>query len=353
VTLYHLSHIDLDGYGCQCVTYYFFQKRRYYNSNYGVEILVRIEEILHDIHENNDQESLLLVSDLNLSPEEAHFIHDRILTEQDNGRKITLRLLDHHGSGAKSAECYDWYYLDTSRCATKIVFDFMIEHYPLPSKKILEWLQPLVSTINAIDIWLEDDPEFEFGKVLMRMINDTREINRYMFVDEHRDYKIWMLQQSKQYMFKPNREIRYDEAMHRLKKQYLRNGAENDTLDNLSANFVVKLLEAKKERCTIWYGSHRGMLVFAMGSASTLGNHFLKCYPEFDFFMDVSSSGRVSMRANGNIDVADMSRHLMGGGGHPNASGGKISNFKETFLYAEVKSLVEKLIDEKGIHGWT
>jgi len=37
--IYHLSHTDLDGYGCQMVTNHFFKNIEFLNSNYGKEIV--------------------------------------------------------------------------------------------------------------------------------------------------------------------------------------------------------------------------------------------------------------------------------------------------------------------------
>ena len=44
--VYHLSHTDLDGYGCQLVSQCFFENVVFYNANYGKEVLAKIEEIL-------------------------------------------------------------------------------------------------------------------------------------------------------------------------------------------------------------------------------------------------------------------------------------------------------------------
>ncbi|MCQ2646819.1 3',5'-cyclic-nucleotide phosphodiesterase, partial [Helicobacter pylori] len=35
--VYHLSHIDLDGYACQLVSKQFFKNIQCYNANYGRE----------------------------------------------------------------------------------------------------------------------------------------------------------------------------------------------------------------------------------------------------------------------------------------------------------------------------
>ena len=54
-------------------------------------------------------------------------LHKKISQLIENNYKITLQLLDHHGTGKKSSEKYDWYYLDTSRSATKITYDYFCE----------------------------------------------------------------------------------------------------------------------------------------------------------------------------------------------------------------------------------
>jgi oligoribonuclease NrnB/cAMP/cGMP phosphodiesterase (DHH superfamily) len=43
-----------------------------------------------------------------------------------------------------------------------------------------------------------------------------------------------------------------------------------------------------------------------------------------------------------------MAKELFDGGGHPNASGGKIKGFEESFLYDVVKAQVEKIVQTKS-----
>ena len=65
-----------------------------------------------------------LITDLNLTFEESKQLDQDIENLNLQGFDIELLLLDHHGSGKKSADCFDWYFLDTSRSATKITFDY-------------------------------------------------------------------------------------------------------------------------------------------------------------------------------------------------------------------------------------
>ena len=68
----------------------------------------------------------LLISDLNLTFEESKNLQHEIDKLNLSGFSIRLKLLDHHGTGQKCANKFDWYYLDTSRSATKIVYDYLL-----------------------------------------------------------------------------------------------------------------------------------------------------------------------------------------------------------------------------------
>jgi oligoribonuclease NrnB/cAMP/cGMP phosphodiesterase (DHH superfamily) len=50
--IYHLSHIDLDGYGCQYLTTKCFDKIECYNANYGPEVTARLEEMVKKIEQD-------------------------------------------------------------------------------------------------------------------------------------------------------------------------------------------------------------------------------------------------------------------------------------------------------------
>ena len=88
----------------------------------------------------------------------------------------------------------------------------------------------------------------------------------------------------------------------------------------------------------------RGILTYGIGNISILANLFLTQNSEFDFFLDLGSGGTVSFRANGNCDVSAVAKKYFNGGGHKNAAGGKIEEFKGTFLYDEARAQLEAYI---------
>ncbi len=334
--LYHLSHIDLDGYGCQMVTKEYYKDINFYNSNYGNEITQKIEQIFYDIEKNDKEKNIILITDLNLSFEQATILDKQI---KDEKRDIELILLDHHKTGRECSKKFDWYFLDEKRCATKITYDYF-------SKKFIknEKLAKFVDVTNAIDIWLSNDKYFELGKVCLKLVSDSKEVNRVMFPKENNEYIFSMLENSYEYYNQAKANIALDNALHKLKKKFFKGFSIDDTLDNLISKYIVALLANKKEQMSIYYKGAKGILTYSISNVSVIGNDFLVKNPDFDFFLNINSRRNISLRGNGKVDVSIIAGELGGGGGHANASGGIIKSFKDSFLYDTIKKQVEDAI---------
>ena len=345
--LFHISHTDLDGYGCQLITKEFFKNGAFYNANYGIEVKLSIKKALEDISKYKEEEIFLLISDLNLTFGEAKELDNDINKMIKDGYKIKLQLLDHHISGKKSADSFYWYYLDDKRCATKIVYDYMFEEYEGFDSNTNVWLKPLVDAINAVDIWLEyETKNFEFGKVLMSMISKVREVNNILFADLSREFRFYLLKEASIFWDIPNGHIKLDNEVHFMKKKFLKLNDKDDTLDNLGAAYLVKTLDDVKEDLTINYKEHKGLLTYCLGSISIPANAFLKANPDYDFFIDINKKGNASFRADGKLNVAILASRLANGGGHVNASGAKFEDFKEVIDYLEVKVYIQNKLDK-------
>ena len=345
--LFHISHTDLDGYGCQLITKEYFKEAFFYNANYGLEVKLSIKKVLEQILEYKEEEILILISDLNLTFQEAKDLDADINKLTNDGYKIKLQLLDHHISGKKSAETFSWYYLDDKRCATKIVYDYIFEEYEGFDSTVSSWLNPLVNAINAVDIWLEHEiKNFEFGKVLMSMITKVREINNILFADLNREFRFYLLKEAAKYIDEIDGHIKLDNDVHFMKKDFLKLNDKDDTLDNLSATYLVKTLEDVKDDLTVTYKGHKGLLTYCLGSISIPANAFLRANPQYDFFIDINKKGNASFRADGKVDVALMATKLANGGGHVNASGCKFEDFKEVIDFSEVKTYVQNKLDK-------
>ena len=362
--VFHLSHIDLDGYGCQYIAREFFPNIHFFNANYGKEIMVRLQSILKNIQnhslssldrlsekfrsktpQNKNEKFLILITDLNLSLSESKFLQEQVNSlkighNQQEGKDIEILLLDHHITGEESAKSFHWYHLDATRCASKITYETLLKKFNLLQPEKKEWLDKLVQVINAIDIWQEKDWGFELGKVAMGMIASSNEFNRFMLEEHNREYKFKLIDALQDFIDKPNAAVAFDNALFKIKKIALGGNPETQIMDNIISQSQVKLLELKKEDCTITHQDKKGFLSYSMGGISVLANLFLQQNPEFDFYIDINAKGNVSLRSNGKCDVSALSQQYFNGGGHKNASGGKLNGFKESFLYQDIKAQV-------------
>ncbi|WP_201353540.1 DHH family phosphoesterase [Hydrogenimonas urashimensis] len=345
-SVYHLSHTDLDGYACQFLTSHCFKKIRFQNSNYGDEITGRLKIFFDAMLLDPGKTILLLITDLNLSMQQCEFIEKQIerLHNLKSGVTLQVQLLDHHGSGKEPAEKYPWYFLDTTRSATKITYDWLVE--TVGCQAVTRY-KNLVDAINAIDIWLTEEKGFEFGKVLMGAIASSREVGRALFDEQDREHKFHMIRSAHDLIEEENAHIRLDNEMHAIKKAFFAKNRDDNTLDNLVADYLTDLLTARKEDLKIRYKDKTGVLTFGIPNISVIGNAFLVANPDIDFILNISPNGSISLRSNNKADVSEIAATLAGGGGHPNASGGRIHNFKETYSYADAKKFIETLIEEK------
>jgi len=343
MNIHHLSHIDLDGYSCQLVMKYTPYNITNYNANYGAEVKSKLDLMLENIRKANEP-ATIMITDLNLTADESRWLSNEVNKMNQSSKKITLTLLDHHGSGEESAKKHDWYFLDVERCATKITYDYVKENFEFDEPV---WMEKYVNVVNAVDLWKQEEVEnFEYGKVCMRLVTETRELNRVMFAVEDSNYKLSLLLEATKLLDEDNAAILLDERIHAIKKEFFREDKDN-TLDNLATKYVVGLLGSKRNTHTIYYKGYRGYLSYGVGNTSIVGNGFLLAYPEYDFIVDVSYRGTMSLRANYQVSVAQISKEWANGGGHPNAAGGRIMGFKEQFRYDKVKQQIEMLISDK------
>ena len=59
MNFFHISHTDLDGYGCQLISKKIFPNGKYYNANYGLEVKTNIDTVLQ--YELQSSNSFLLI----------------------------------------------------------------------------------------------------------------------------------------------------------------------------------------------------------------------------------------------------------------------------------------------------
>jgi len=149
-SIYHLSHTDLDGYGCQFITNQIFSDIQFYNANYN-----EIDEFLDKIIEDMNKNSLLLITDLNLT-----IVQSMYLDEKSKELDFDILLIDHHVTGMDSSNKYDWYNLCTDNCATYLTFEYFKYKIEDPSTK------DIVDFINTYDMWRKENT-LQFNKATL------------------------------------------------------------------------------------------------------------------------------------------------------------------------------------------
>lgn len=335
----HLSHTDLDGYGAQYVTSYFFDDIEYFNGNYGKEVALMCERLVEIA--SSRENTAILITDLGLTKEECFSLNS---FSRQSG--VPVLLIDHHISGEESASLYDWYHLDDSQCASKATLAYMEEHYkPI---KPLGNLHRVIEMINSIDIWQEEGYGFEFGKVALDVIMGAKELNKFMFDRYNRELKFKLIEKMEDYLEKPYGVVEFDNDLVRIKKRLLGGDEHKETLNDVVNKKIIAILSANKKSLELVYGAHRGIMTYNIGGISVLANDFLKANPEIDFFIDVSSRGSVSLRANGALDVAALAADAFNGGGHKNASGGRAEGFKDLYFYEDIRKKIQGILSIKA-----
>lgn len=331
---FHLSHIDLDGYTAQLISKFYLKNGVYLNSNYGKEIESKFEKIVFQILD--DEKALILITDLNLTLKQCADFENAL-----KDKKAKILVLDHHITGLECAKKYPWYFLDNSRCATKITYDFFSSMF-CENKKLSDF----VDVVNSVDIWLDDRDEFELGKVCSNIVSSAKELNKVIFEDESFEYILFLIQKSMDFVGKKDSHILLDDSLHFLKKEFFKADF-NDTLTNLVAKKVVTILSNNLTKFEINYKEFKGILTYNIGNMSIIGNEFLKTNPQYDFIMDITSKKSASLRANGKCDVSLIAQNLFNGGGHTNASGGAFLGFRDSYDYDIVKNQIIELIAKK------
>lgn len=368
--VYHLSHIDLDGYGAQFVAREFFKNIRFYNANYGKEVSARLKQILRFIAESrldsaDSAKSLILITDLNLTLSEAKFLQSEADLLNAQGKKVQILLLDHHITGKDCAQNYSWYHLDESICATKITFQYLSQNLAqidadsanaeiLRDSAKMQRFAKFVDMIDSADTWKEGGFAFEFGKVALGMIAQSKEFSRYMFECFDNEFRFALLEKAQDFLLdsanniRENAAVELDNNIFLFKKDILGGDRNRQTMEQILSHKQATLLSQNKEKYLVKCEGKKGIVTYGIGGISVVANLFLRQNADLDFFIDVGLRGNVSLRANGNCDVSEMAKEYFSGGGHKNAAGGRIEGFRETFLYEEAKAQVEAIFKNEA-----
>jgi oligoribonuclease NrnB/cAMP/cGMP phosphodiesterase (DHH superfamily) len=175
----------------------------------------------------------------------------------------------------------------------------------------------------------------------MKVVDTAYDLNRIQFEQQNREYIYYMLKEARKYIGIENSHIALDESIYKIQKSFFLQDDINNTIDNAISKYIVNLLKENKDKYTVFYKDHKGILTYSVKNSSILGNEFLVQNEDYDFFLNVNSKKNISLRATGNCDVSLLAQTVFDGGGHINASGGRYKELKNSFIYETIKEQVE------------
>lgn len=353
--IYHLSHTDLDGFGCHAVSRILTEgkdsKVFYCNANYGSEVMSGIEEIFDSIleirHRGDMENILVLITDLNLSHSEAEYLESERLFHKN----VEVVLLDHHISGKEVADNYSWYNLDTTKSGTLLTKEWLEKQLATKSKEV----EYLVNIIDTYDLWKESEPIFEFGRLCsfyLNMITKFIPLNDYR--KEHDEVARRFVTNLTQ--------VKNDEDFLKLLREQIiayvndvsKTEKKTDNLPEAIESIMVEDIVSDLNglltgRATILNEVDDKKLEIAIYLAkshisSSVMNKVLKRLPKLNAIAVVNDSGIMSLRSTGKLDVSKLAKGL-GGGGHKCAAGCKLNRKDKSSIKEYVEYVTNKICD--------
>jgi len=306
--IYHLSHIDLDGYFCQYLSTIKYKQVKYYNSNYGKEIYSNLKKIF----KSATKETLILITDLNLDYKECEYIQKFV----DQGYNV--KLYDHHIAGKQFSEKYNWYYLDDTRSASKILSEKENIH------------SNLTESVNSYDMWKEDK-HIQLGCYLSEFINKDFLFyfneEKIKFFNKHFNYIDHTIEEC--YTIKELEEVEVSLTHSRLKDY----------------PGTIKQKLAKKYTEEMFKQPIKGKYIFLFD----INREYFQYISQFLLkengnliIILISKNGRISIRSK-EEDVNKLSQNYFNGSGHKNASGGTLG--RNIYSKEEgIETFLEKII---------
>lgn len=289
------THNDLDGVGCYILFHLIPMTLIDCTEcgNYNVEerVLNFLENYSHRFYDE------IYITDLPISQELAQRIDE--FNQGSSGAKVTL--IDHHKTSL-SLEQYDWVTVDTTKSATLLVYEHIIQKYDFPIKN--DKIKSFVDIVNSYDMWHWVDPN-HINHKLSPALN---------ILFQHYGFSGFTVEILDVINKKWARSL-FTKSNHRLSQQLLTD----------LENYIVKKLQTLDIRTT---KSNRTVgIVYSAEHRSEIGSRILSDNPNVEIAIIVNSKqNTVSLRTNReDIDVNEIAKQF-NGGGHRKASGFKLND---------------------------
>ena len=380
VPLFHLSHNDLDGYGAQYMTRAAGFRAHYYNADYR-DVPATLERIFEDMARLGEP-SQLLITDLNLTVEQADMVERRIQGMGGSGTadtsskparngllsadlaaqikqsisaespKSEVMLLDHHATGEDAAEKHAWYHLDTSRCASRLAFEAIAPYLDEQARALYA---ARADFIDVGDRWLKQDARFHRSIFLIGLLMEDDQLAPPLNALK-REYRFHLMESFFRRMEEGASLEELERAVYDFRKDFLKGRVDDgvyldhetplkDKFHKLSAIALpegsIPMLRIDGYRAGIFFNwphdVFRGVVMELMENQGKM-----------DMAIRVGGNGRMSLRSNNGVDVGIISGRYFEGGGHPGAAGGVLRDNRLKDVNHALRSISQTVLDRKG-----
>lgn len=353
----HLSHNDLDGYGCQYLLNLVKEKNQnitFLNTSY-FDVNKNVNLVFQEILSNPNDKTLFIISDVNLTMDAG----DKINNFKNGNQHLNydVILIDHHKTGKEVSLKYpEWYKLDLSRCASYLVGQWLINNNKIEND-LKNYILFIMEFIDSHDRWLENHKYHDKANLISGFVFNKIEYPDFL-ENIKRDHIFNLLDIGFNYFMDEKNNI-YDFEKNEMKHllSFLENKIPDEMffskdksysnkLINLFAEeykkfdtktFLINLNENTKYSFKLFYELDSNIFQY-------LSHFYLNDVKEIDFMVNIKSKGSCSFRSKGDIDVGTLSNKYFNGGGHTNAAGGSIP-LEDIKLKSE--SDVIKILKEK------
>lgn len=280
------SHIDLDGYSCNLIMSKLPVASECTNVNYD-----KINEVIRDYITSGEYKNyeFTFITDISVNEEVAELIN--------NTKDLRLKLLDHHPT-ALWLNKYIWAGVQVElngekTCGTELLFKQFKD--TLYCQEDVDRIERFVTEVKRYDTWLWKE---KYNDENPKKINDLFCLLGYERFEN----------QVKNNLF--NVELIM---------------SENKLLLELQQEKIDKYIESKnKQILPFQFDKYYLGVVFGEQFHSELGNKLSELNPQFDAIAIISDKGISYRTVKDNINCGELAT-LLGGGGHPKASGSRIS----------------------------
>ena len=336
----HLTHIDLDGFGCAAVTAKVFGGRvTHIQSNYEPELSYRIAEAIAVAKEEAKigNKTLLLVTDLGLTEPQA-----AALDEVSKLANLDVMVVDHHKLPWDTS-VYPWYTLRIGYAATDTLYALLSSAHIGTSL-----MCKFVHIVDNYDLFKDrTSEEFALGKLLTEFIleADTR-FPREAVPGLYLNYTLGGIKALFEAFAAGKTVAEIDDERNRLVKSVMGKDAAKMTLKD-ACDLLLAREVAKRPLCMDRDGN-KYIATYALKGYSDVAAQVLAERSDVDYFVNLSTTGYLGFRSRtGGTDVQAIAARF-GGGGHACAAGGKLNNFKPrisntTSVLAPVSDLIAAL----------